>query len=171
MKKKILIAIIILLILVLLVSILEKRLHDRTTKNITEAETNSETYQKYSKTVDNVTLEMNIANGWQFEEIFEDENDNTYKFALKLYKSEDEKNAILYFYNEPFGVCGTGRTTKEITLNNGYTATIGYYGSTEWSDISFSLLNPNIAFINNGLENDEAEEFLELVKTLNIIFI
>ena len=32
-----------------------------------------------------------------------------------------------YFYNNQFGVCGTGRTAENITLNNGQQATIGYY--------------------------------------------
>ena len=119
---------------------------------------------KYSKTIDNVTIELNMLD-WHFEEqTFEDS-----KFALKIYKDSKENYATLNFYNNPFGVCGTGRTTEEITLNNGSIGTIGFYGDPIWSDISFYDLNPNIAFINNGLSEKETEEFLEIVKTLNII--
>ena len=119
--------------------------------------------EKYSKTIDNTTIELSIFKNWHYEEItFEDS-----KFALKLYKNSQDKYVTLNFYNNPFTVCGTGRTTQEITLNNGIIATIGYYDK-QWSDISFYELNPNIAFINNGLEEEYTEEFLEIVKTLNI---
>jgi len=121
--------------------------------------------QNYSKTIDNVTLSMNIPNGWQYEELSQDDS---YKYALKLYKSQDNKNVILYFYNNPFGVCGTGRTTEKIKLKNGEEAIIGYYSDKEWNDISFYDLNQYIAFINYGLENDEATEFLDFVKTITI---
>ena len=129
---------------------------------------NKETKLNYSKTIENITLEMYIPKEWQYEELSNDENNDFYKYALKLYKSQDNKNAILYVYNNSFGVCGTGRTTKNITLDNGEQATIGYYESEEWNDIFFSVSNPNIAIINNGLESNEAEEFFNFVKTINI---
>ena len=120
--------------------------------------------EKYLKTIDNTIIELSILKNWHYEEqTFEDS-----KFALKLYKDSQDKYATLNFYNNPFSVCGTGRTTKELILNNGITAIIGYYGEPIWSDITFYELNPNIAFINNGLEEDETQDFLEMVKTLNI---
>ncbi len=130
---------------------------------------NKKTMQNYSKTIDNVTLEMNIPNEWKYEELSPDENNDFYKYALKLYKSQDNKYAVLYFYNSFFGICGTLRTTKNITLDNGVQAIVGYYGSNaEWNDIYIYELNPNIAIINYGLESDEAEEVLDFVKTINI---
>ena len=120
--------------------------------------------EKYFKTIDNITLELSILKNWHYEEMTLEDS----KFALKLYKNSQDKYATLNFYNNSFTVCGTGRTTEEITLNNGILATIGYYGEPIWSDISFYELNPNIAFINNGLEKEDTEEFLEIVKTLNI---
>ena len=122
--------------------------------------------QKYVNTIDNLTFELDILNNWHYEEI--KSVDDSYKFALKLYKDSQDKYAILYVYNNLFSVCGTGRTIKEITLNNGFLATIGFYGDPVWSDISFYNLNPNIAFINNGLEEDDSKEFLEIVKTFNL---
>ncbi len=120
--------------------------------------------EKYFKTIDNITIELSILKNWHYEEMTLEDS----KFALKLYKNSQDKYATLNFYNNSFTVCGTGRTTEEITLNNGILATIGYYGEPIWSDISFYELNPNIAFINNGLEKEDTEEFLEIVKTLNI---
>ena len=120
--------------------------------------------EKYFKTIDNITIELSILKNWHYEEMTLEDS----KFALKLYKNSQDKYATLNFYNNSFTVCGTGRTTEEITLNNGIIATIGYYGEPIWSDISFYELNPNIAFINNGLEKEDTEEFLEIVKTLNI---
>ena len=47
------------------------------------------------------------------------------KVPMKFYKNNEEQYAVLYFYNNQFGVCGTGRTAENITLNNGKQATIG----------------------------------------------
>jgi len=93
-----------------------------------------------------------------------------YKFALKLYKNNEEQYAVVYYYNNPFGVCGTGRSSEKITLNNGKEATIGYYDkNTNWNDISFYNYNKYIAVMNDGLINDEAKEVIEFIKTINII--
>ena len=55
------------------------------------------------------------------------------------------------------GVCGTGRTSKNIILNNGEEATVGYYdGNKNWADISFYDINKNIAVINYGLIDENA---------------
>jgi len=124
----------------------------------------------YSKTIDNITIELNIPNDWHYEELPRNEENDFYKFALKLYKTDSSKNAILYYYNNPFGVCGTGRTDKNMYLSNGAEANIGYYDNKEiWSDISFYPLNTNIAFLNGGLEDNEAQEVLDFVKTIRII--
>ena len=124
----------------------------------------------YSKTIDNITIELNIPNDWHYEELPRNEENDFYKFALKLYKGDSSKNTILYYYHNQFGVCGTGRTDKKMYLNNGAEAGIGYYdNSNVWSDISFYDLNPNVAFINYGLEESESQEVLDFVKTIRII--
>jgi len=121
----------------------------------------------YSKKVDQTTIELSIPNEWSYEEIFQEENSN-FEFALKLYKNSSNKSVTLYYYNDPFGVCGTGRRTKKIKLNNGKEATVGYYDNeNEWSDISFYELNPNIVFINNDA-SEYSNEVLEIVKTIDI---
>ena len=76
---------------------------------------------------------------------------------------------MLYFYNDIFGVCGTGRTSKNIILNNGEEATVGYYdGNKNWADISFYDINKNIAVINYGLIDEDADEAIQFIKTINI---
>ncbi len=151
-----------------IIKILGKQIYNNVPNNVEQIYEEKETEKNYSKTIDNVTLEINIPSEWQYEELPRNEDNDFYKFALKLYKSDSNKNTILYFYNNPFGVCGTGRTDKKINLNNGAEATIGYYNDKAWSDISFYKLNPNIAFINYGLEDDEAQEVLEFIKTITI---
>lgn len=152
----------------LIIKIFGKEIYNNVPNNITE--TYSEEIEKnYSKTIDNINIELSIPNDWNYEEIPQNEKNNSYKFALKLYKNEESKNAVLYFYNSPFGVCGTGRTSEKIYLNNGTEAVVGYYDNNEnWSDVSFYKLNHNIALINCGLEGTEAKEVLEFIKTINI---
>lgn len=131
---------------------------------------NDENYQKYSKIVDNICLELNIPSEWKYEELQKNEDNNFYKFALKLYKNSEEQYAVLYFYNNPFGVCGTGRSSEKIILDNGEEAIIGYYdGNTNWSDISFYNMNKYIAVMNYGLIKDDAKEVIEFIKNINII--
>ena len=131
---------------------------------------NDENNQKYSKIVDNVYIGLNIPSEWKYEELQKNPDNEFYKFALKLYKNSEEKYAVLYFYNNSFGVCGTGRSSEKITLNNSQEATIGYYDkNTNWNDISFYNYNKYIAVMNNGLINDEAKEVIEFIKTINIV--
>lgn len=152
----------------LIIKIFGKEMYNNVSNNTKEIYY-KETEKNYSKIIDNINIELSIPNDWNYEEIPQNEENNSYKFALKLYKNEESKNAVLYFYNSPFGVCGTGRTTEKIYLNNGTEAVVGYYDNSEnWSDVSFYKLNHNIALINCGLEGTEAQEVLEFIKTINI---
>ncbi len=132
-------------------------------------EDNTKDYQKYSKTIENTKIELNIPNEWKYEEVAKDEENDFYKYALKLYKNNEEQYAMLYFYNNKFGVCGTGRTSEDIILNSGNEATIGYYdGNKNWEDISFYKTNEYIAVLNYGLVDNDAKEVIEFIKTINI---
>ncbi len=123
----------------------------------------------YSKTIDETLIELDIPNEWNYEEIPKNEENDFYKYALKIYKDNDEQYAMLYVYNTKFGVCGTGRTSKNIVLNNGKEAIIGYYdGNKNWSDISFYKIHEYIAVINYGLVDTNAEDIIEVIKTINI---
>ena len=154
-NKKIIIGILIALIIVIGIVIayklIEKGVTDRenfkyTIDNISSTPVDTANYEKnYSKVIDNIKLELNIPNEWKYEEIPKNQENDFYKYALKLYKSNENKYMMLYFYNNQFGVCGTGRTAKNITLNNGEEAIIGYYdGNKDWNDISFYNINKNI---------------------------
>lgn len=124
--------------------------------------------QKYSKTIDNVKLDLDIPNDWKYDEMPEDKD--SYKYALKIYKNDASKYAIITFSYNPFAVCGTGRTSKDITLDNGKTATIGYYDNNKnWTDISFYEMNKYIYVLNCGLIDSDANEVIDFIKTLNII--
>ena len=131
---------------------------------------NDETNKKYEKEIEDVTLTLNIQNDWKYEELERNTENDFYKFALKLYKSQADKYAVLYFYHQAFGVCGTDRTSEQIDLDNGGKATIGYSnGSDIWQDISFYETNKYIAILNYGLDKSEAEEVIGFVKTISFI--
>lgn len=177
-NKKILIGILLVLIIVICIvvayKIIEKSVTDRadfnfTVENISSSPVATESYEKYSKIIDNVKLELNIPNEWKYEEVEKDEKNDFYKYALKIYKNNEEQYAMLYFYNNPFGVCGTGRTSENVILNNGKEATIGYYdGNKNWTDISFYNINKNIVVMNYGLIDEDANEAIQFIKTINI---
>ena len=117
----------------------------------------------YSKVIENKVIELNIPKDWKYEEL---SLENNYKFGLKIYKENEENYFVLYYYDKGFEVCGTGRETRNLTLNNGKIANIGYYdGSNMWGDISFSDIDENIAFINYETSDNEA---FEIIKTFNL---
>ena len=181
-NKKIFVGILIVLIIVIGVFVVYKI----TKRNVTNRErfnftvenissstvktlNNKKDEKNYYKEIDNVRLELDIPSEWKYEEILQNEENDFYKYALKLYKNKETQYAMLYFYNNQFGVCGTGRTSKNIILNNGKEATIGYYDENKnWADISFYNINKNIAVINYGLTDEDADEVIEVIKTLNI---
>ena len=181
-NKKIIIGILIVLIIVIGIvvayKIIENSVTNREDFNFTVENINSSPVEtvdnqkdgkNYYKEIDNIKLELNIPNNWNYEEIPQNEENDFYKYALKLYKNNENQYAMLYFYNDPFGVCGTGRTSKNIILNNGKEATVGYYGENKnWADISFYDTNKNIAVMNYGLIDEDADEAIQFIKTINI---
>ena len=181
-NKKIIIGILIVLIIVIGIvvayKIIENSVTNREDFNFTVENINSSPVEtvdnqkdgkNYYKEIDNIKLELNIPNNWNYEEIPQNEENDFYKYALKLYKNNENQYAMLYFYNDPFGVCGTGRTSKNIILNNGKEATVGFYGENKnWADISFYDTNKNIAVMNYGLIDEDADEAIQFIKTINI---
>ena len=181
-NKKIIIGILIVLIIVIGIvvayKIIENSVTNREDFNFTVENINSSPVEtvdnqkdgkNYYKEIDNIKLELNIPNNWNYEEIPQNEENDFYKYALKLYKNNENQYAMLYFYNNPFGVCGTGRTSKNIILNNGKEATVGYYDENEnWADISFYDTNKNLAVMNYGLIDEDADEAIQFIKTINI---
>lgn len=181
-NKKIIIGILIILIIVIGIIVAYKVIENSVTnsadfnftvENISpspvETVDNQKDGRNYYREIDNIKLELNIPNNWNYEEIPQNEENDFYKYALKLYKNNENQYAMLYFYNVTFGVCGTGRTSKNIILNNGKEATVGYYdGNKNWADISFYNTNKNIAVMNYGLIDEDADEAIQFIKTINI---
>ena len=181
-NKKIIIGILIILIIVIGIifayKVIENSVTNRADFNFTvenissspvETVDNQKDGKKYYKEIDNIKLELNIPNSWNYEETIQNEENDFYKYALKLYKNNENQYAMLYFYNNPFGVCSTGRTSKNIILNNGKEATVGYYGENKnWADIPFYDTNKNIAVMNYGLIDEDADEAIQFIKTINI---
>ena len=181
-NKKIIIGILIILIIVIGIifayKVIENSVTNRADFNFTvenissspvETVDNQKDGKKYYKEIDNIKLELNIPNSWNYDETIQNEENDFYKYALKLYKNNENQYAMLYFYNNPFGVCGTGRTSKNIILNNGKEAVIGYYDENKnWADISFYNINKNIAVMNYGLIDEDADEAIQFIKTINI---
>ena len=179
-NKKIIIGILIALIIVIGIvvtyKIIENSVTNRADFNFKVEDISStpvetvDNQKNYYKEIDNIKLELNIPSEWNYKEILQNEENDFYKYALKLYKNNENQYAMLYFYNKPFGVCGTGRTSKDIILNNGKEAVIGYYDENKnWSDISFYNINKNIAVMNYGLIDEDADEVIRFIKTINII--
>lgn len=123
--------------------------------------------EKYEKVLDGVSISFTKLDGWKYEELPATEE---YKFALKFYKSSNDKYATLYFYNTMSAVCGTERRVDSLTLNNGNKLNVGYSKADNiWRDIFFSLNSKDIVIINHTLDKVEAENFLEMVKTFDVV--
>ena len=123
--------------------------------------------EKYEKVVDGVSISFTKLAGWKYEELPATEE---YKFALKFYKSSNDKYATLYFYNNIAGVCGTDCRVNTLNLNNGNKLNVGYSTVDNiWRDIFFSLNSKDITIINHTLDKVEAENFLEMVKTFDVV--
>jgi hypothetical protein len=123
--------------------------------------------EKYEKVVDSVSISFTKLDGWKYEELPATEE---YKFALKFYKSSKDKYATLYFYNMMSGVCGTDRRVDTLNLNNGNKLNVGYSTADNiWRDILFSLNSKDIVIVNHTLDKVEAENFLEMVKTFDVV--
>ena len=79
-------------------------------------------------------LSFSLPVDWNYETLEREENG--YDGGIKIYNSDTNKYARILLYGEnPMGVCGTGLTEKEMQLNNGQTATVGYYGTNNWEFI------------------------------------
>lgn len=123
--------------------------------------------EKYEKVLDGVSISFTKLDGWKYEELPATEE---YKFALKFYKSSKDKYATLYFYNTMSGVCGTDRRVDTLNLNNGNKLNVGYSTVDNiWRDILFSLNSKDIVIVNHTLDKVEAENFLEMVKTFDVV--
>ena len=113
-------------------------------------------------------LVITLLDGWKYE--VSGEPSGEYHYAIKFYKSDKNKKMMLYSYANFFGVCGTGLETKELILEDGNTANVGFYdGNEAWSFITFNISEDEIVAQNEGLTVEESNEALQMFKTLKLI--
>lgn len=117
---------------------------------------------------ENEDLHIKLLAGWKYE--VSGEAIGEYKYAIKFYKSDENKKMMLYSYANFFGVCGTGLEMKELELEDGNTANVGFYdGNEKWSFITFNISEDEIVAHNEGLTVEESNEALSMFKTLKLI--
>lgn len=115
-------------------------------------------------------LSFSLPVDWNYETLEREENG--YDGGVKIYNSDSNKYARILLYGEnPMGVCGTGLTEKEMQLNNGQTATVGYYGTNNWEFIYINLKQTegyDIWVMNQSLSDADTTKVLGITKTINL---
>ena len=99
-SKKIIIGILIVLVIVMGIVVAYKVIENSVTSredfnfivqnvssSLVETVDNQKDGKNYYKEIDNIKLELNIPNEWNYEEILPNEENDFYKYALKLYKN------------------------------------------------------------------------------------
>ena len=114
---------------------------------------------------ENEDLFINLSDAWKYE-VSGDETEE-YEYAINFLNLDTENKMTLYSYKNLFGVCGTGLETKEITLDDGNIASVGYYdGNERWTFIN---LGDNIVIQNDGLTVETSNEALSMIKTMKYV--
>lgn len=120
--------------------------------------------------INNHTLSFFLPINWNYETLNKEETGS--ESGIKFYTSNPDKYAKILVYGEnKIGVCGTDLTEKEIELNNGQKATIGYYGTDTWEFIYLNLRESegyDIWVINQNLEDTDALQVINIAKTINL---
>lgn len=111
-------------------------------------------------------LLINLFAGWTYESA--NEEPERYEYVIAFYSPSGEKKMSLRAYKDMFGVCGTGLEVKDITLDIGNTASVGYYdGSERWSFVNFG---DNVVMHSESyLTPEEANEALSMIKTMKFV--
>ena len=113
-------------------------------------------------------LVITLRDGWMYE--FSGKATEQWHYAIKFYKSDENKKMTLYSYANFFGVCGTGLETEELQLEDGNIANVGFYdGSEKWTFITFDISEDELVAQNEGLTLEESNEALNMFKTLKLI--
>ena len=139
-------------------------------ENITATDLDVETSKNITIPVkEKEDLLITLLDGWKYE--FSGDATDEYEYAVKFYKSDEERGATLYSKKGFFGVCGTELETKELYLDDGNKVSVGYYGdSGKWSYVLFYSTSDEHIVANNGLASvEESNELLSMFKTLKFI--
>lgn len=165
---KIILTIVVIFILAIGIAILYHSKEVNTTQNENAAKAMENDKSKIaSYETENEKISLEIPENWNYEII--DKEDESHYYSIKLYPNEEEKNkcAVVYSEKQRLGVCGTGLTTKEIETNHQNKASVGYFDNhTAWDYIAYQIEGVNLVAYNEKLEEKEAIEALEILKTL-----
>ena len=115
---------------------------------------------------ENLDLFIDLLDGWTFESL--NDEPERYEYVIAFYSPSGEKKMSLRAYKDMFGVCGTELEIKDITLDIGNTASVGYYdGSERWTFVNFG---DNVVMHSESyLTPEEANETLSMIKTMKFI--
>lgn len=121
----------------------------------------------YSPVSFNGCFSLKIPQNWVSSEVEVDEQMMYSKeMTFKPIGSEGYMS-IQYYPDNLFAVCGTGLECKDITLDSGAKASVGYYdGSADWAFITISEQREYV-FVNNGLAGGDALTGLEIAKSVS----
>lgn len=121
--------------------------------------------KKVTYDYEGVKFSLLIPEDWEYEQKTNESGD--LETGINIYPKDSKDTFVdISYYENKFGVCGTGLETTTIKLDNGEDAKVGYYdGNSNWN---FIFLQNDIAAINNGLKDENATVALEIVKKINI---
>ena len=115
---------------------------------------------------ENLDLFINLLDGWTYESL--NEEPERYEYVIAFYSPSGEKKMSLRAYKDMFGVCGTELEIKDITLDIGNTASVGYYdGSERWTFVNFG---DNVVMHSESyLTPEDSNETLSMIKTMKFV--
>ncbi len=124
-------------------------------------------FEKIAYLDDEQKISVQIPESWDYEKVSSDKEDIIYEIHLYPETKNKEKYISLSKNKKAVGVCGTGLTTENIKLKNQKEATVGYYHgeNSPWEFIQIDN-EEHLFSYNIGLSNEEAEEGIEIIKTI-----
>lgn len=105
---------------------------------------------------DNYKISMTIPDNWEYKQT---------SVAIEFRPTNEEKGAILYQFDNQFGVCGTGLESKTVYLGK-YAGNMGIYDNDEkWS---FIVIDQNYVILNQSGDwwKDYEDEVMEILSTI-----
>ena len=122
---------------------------------------------KVSASHDELTLSINIPEGWEYE--IKEYSDEYSGFGIYFWPEGETDGKLSFLYYDAWGVCGTGLKSETIEIG-GYEASKGNYNDGIWEFICFRnepgwcvILN-DAAYAWLGKRMDEAMEIIDTVR-------
>lgn len=104
-----------------------------------------------SYSYDYANMAFTLPYGWEYETV--GYTDDEMPFGIRFRRKYLDGWISLQYWPGDFAVCGTGLVTEDIQLENGLTATVGYYDGKEvWSYICVNGLPGDYVMQNEGAD-------------------